>query len=86
MEQVAEPSSPGSSYPGTIFLDSRGSDRAMKVTWHREASLVVLSLWRGNVCTGSFRLTVEEVPELVALLRAGLDRSYAEARDLLGAG
>ena len=86
MGQTAEPGFPATSYPGTIFLDSRGSDRAMKVTWHREAGLVVLSLWRGNVCTGSFRLTVDEVPELVALLRAGLDRAYAEARELPGAG
>ena len=38
---------------------------------------MVLSLWRGNVCTGSFRLAVDEVPELIEVLRAGLDRSYA---------
>ncbi len=65
---------------GEIFLDARGDDRALRVSWHYDTDLVVLSLWRGNVCTGSFRLTVEEVPELIAMLRSGLDTAYAVAR------
>ncbi|MFC5175554.1 hypothetical protein [Nocardioides taihuensis] len=62
---------------GSIFLDSRGGDRALRVSWHDDSGMVVLSLWRDNVCAGSFRLTVDEVPELIAMLRAGLDRAYA---------
>ena len=65
---------------GEIFLDARGGDRALRVSWHHESELVVLSLWRDNVCTGSFRLTVDEVPELITLLRTGLDTAYAVAR------
>jgi hypothetical protein len=61
---------------GEIFLDARGGDRAMRVSWHQESGLVVLSLWRENVCTGSFRLAVDEVPELISLLRTGLDTAY----------
>ena len=61
---------------GSIYLDARGDDRAMRVSWHHDAGLVVLSLWRENVCAGSFRLDVDEVPELIALLRAGLDKAY----------
>jgi hypothetical protein len=63
---------------GSIFLDTRG-DRALRVTWHSEADLVVISLWRDDLCTASFRLAVDEVPELVAMLRAGLDRAYRHA-------
>ena len=33
--------------------------------------MVVLSLWRGGVCTGTFRLPVDEVPDLIDVLRAG---------------
>ena len=65
---------------GEIFLDARGADRALRVSWHYDSDLVVLSLWRENVCTGSFRLTVDEVPELIAMLRSGLDRMYDGAR------
>jgi len=65
---------------GEIFLDARGADRALRVSWHYDTDMVVLSLWRDNVCTGSFRLTVDEVPELITLLRTGLDMAYAVAR------
>ena len=61
---------------GEIFLDARGGNRAMRVSWHQEAELVVLSLWRDNVCAGSFRLAVDEVPRLIDLLRSGLDTAY----------
>jgi hypothetical protein len=64
---------------GSIFLDPRGSDRALRVSWHAETDLVVLSLWRDHVCAASFRLAVDEVPELIEMLRRGLDRAYRHA-------
>ena len=69
---------------GQVFLDARGGDRALRVSWHTESGLVVLSLWRENVCSGSFRLSIDEVPALIEMLRAGLVRSYEDARDRLG--
>ena len=66
---------------GAVFLDPRGEDRSLRVTWHQEAQLVVLSLWRDNVCAGTFRLAADEVPDLVALLRRGLDEAYNAARE-----
>jgi hypothetical protein len=71
---------------GSIFLDARGGDRALRVSWHQESGLVVLSLWRENVCAGSFRLAIDEVPDLIEMLRAGLVRSYETARDRMGVG
>ncbi len=65
---------------GSIFLDARGVERALRVTWHSEHAMVVLSLWRENVCTGTFRLDIEEVPVLIGALRAGLDQAYAAGR------
>ena len=61
---------------GSIFLDARGGDRVLRVSWHVDNGLVVLSLWRDNVCSGSFRLGVDDVPEMIATLRAGLDAAY----------
>ena len=66
---------------GSIFLDARGGDRALRVSWHHESGLVVLSLWRDNVCAGTFRLPADEVPELITLLRRGLDQAYDIARE-----
>ena len=65
---------------GSIFLDSRGGDRALRVSWHQEAGLVVLSLWRDNVCAGSFRLAASEVPALVETLTRGLVAQYDDLR------
>jgi hypothetical protein len=68
---------------GSIFLDARGGDRALRVSWHQDAGMVILSLWRENVCAGSFRLAIDEVPDLIQMLQAGLVRSYEDARDRL---
>ena len=67
----------------TVFLDPRGDDRSMRVTWHHEQQVVVLSLWRDNVCAGTFRLGADEVPDLIAALRRGLDDAYDTARGRL---
>ncbi len=73
---------------GSIFLDARGDNRALRVSWHLDNGLVVLSLWRDNVCSGSFRLAVDDVPEMISTLRAGLDVAYDVAlqrrRDVAG--
>lgn len=65
---------------GEVFLDARGGGRALRVAWHGNADLVVLSLWSGGTCTGTFRLPVQDVPGLVDALRAALARSYAVHR------
>ncbi|RYB89245.1 hypothetical protein EUA06_17395 [Nocardioides glacieisoli] len=75
---MAQPRTPRT---GSVFLDPRGEDRTLRVTWHQDAQLVVLSLWRDNVCAGTFRLAADEVPDLIALLRQGLDEAYDAARE-----
>lgn len=49
---------------GQVFLDRRGADRVLRVSWHAEAGLVVLSLWSADRCTATFRLPMAEVPDL----------------------
>jgi len=75
---MAQPRTPRT---GSVFLDPRGEDRSLRVTWHQDAQLVVLSLWRDNVCAGTFRLSADEVPDLIALRRQGLDQAYDAARE-----
>ena len=57
---------------GEAFLDARGPERALRVSWHAESDVIVLSLWQGGTCTGSFRLPAQDVPDLIEALRAGL--------------
>ena len=62
-----------------ILLDQRGEGRALRVTWHHEASVVVVSVWRQDRCTGTVRLAAEDVPALVAVLADGLAEGYSGA-------
>ena len=53
-----------------MFLDERGA--GLRVTWHPERDLVVLSVWQGDRCVGTFRMSVQDVPRLSGLLAAAL--------------
>ena len=63
---VALPSS------GEIIPDQRGGGRWMRVTWHDEVGVVVLSLWRETGCVGTMRVDRNQVPALVTALVDGL--------------
>jgi hypothetical protein len=60
---------------GEVFTDARGADRTLRVSWHHDAGLLVLSLWREGTCVGTFRLPTEAVPDLVKALADGLAES-----------
>ncbi|MGQ0521692.1 MAG: hypothetical protein ACT4PX_11160 [Actinomycetota bacterium] len=51
---------------GQLFLDDRG--QALRVTWHTEAEVVVLSIWRSDQCVGTVRLPPAEARRLGAFL------------------
>jgi len=68
---------------GEVFLDQRGDGRSMRVSWYPEADLVVLSLWREGVCAGTFRLPMTDVPDLIDVLRGGLQTAFEQHRSLL---
>lgn len=61
---------------GEVFLDARDAGRALRLSWHHEDELVVLSLWRGHKCTGSFQLAADDAPAFVQALTAGLADGY----------
>jgi hypothetical protein len=53
---------------GDVFTDVRGDDRTMRVSFHQDRGVVVVSLWAGTVCRGSFRLATDDVARLVEVL------------------
>jgi hypothetical protein len=50
----------------TSFVDDRGV--GLRATWHAEREVIVLSIWRGEQCTGSFRLPVSDAARLANVL------------------
>lgn len=57
---------------GEVLADVRGHGRWMRVTWHDEADVVVLSLWKQMSCVGTLRLDRADVPGLINALVTGL--------------
>lgn len=55
-----------------MFLDARGDDRALRLSWHPDADVVVLSLWRGATCAGTFRMSQTDVAAFIDALIDGL--------------
>jgi hypothetical protein len=66
-----------------MFLDERGT--ALRVTWHPERDLVVLSVWQHDRCVGTFRMPVQDVPRLSGLLAAALG-DWVDQADGTGGG
>jgi hypothetical protein len=60
-----------------VFLDPR--DAGLRVTWHPEQDLLVLSVWHDDRCVGTFWMPVQDVPRLSALLTAALGDRVIEA-------
>ena len=57
---------------GEWFPDARDGERALRVSWHAEIGVVVLSLWRQDACVATLRLTPAEAARLVGTLADGL--------------
>ena len=60
-----------------VVLDERGEGRALRVTWHHDAGVAVVSVWREDRCVGTVRVAASDVPGLVAVLTEGLAEAYA---------
>ena len=53
---------------GEVFLDMRGDDRTMRVSYHQDRGVIVVSLWAGTACRSSFRLAADDAGRLITLL------------------
>jgi len=61
--------------PRVLFGDARG--RGLRMTWHEEQQIFVLSLWEGERCTGTIQLAPSQAARLVAILGEQLAQSLA---------
>ena len=59
-----------------LFGDARG--RGLRLTWHAERQLFTLSLWDGELCTGTIHLDPSQAARLVAVLGQRLADFFAE--------
>lgn len=50
---------------GSVFFDERDEGRSLRLAYHRDSSVFVISLWRFDRCLGTFRLPAEDAPTFV---------------------
>jgi hypothetical protein len=60
-----------------VFIDQR--DAGLRVTWHPEQDLLVLSVWDNDRCVGTFQMPAQDLPRMKALLSAALSDWITQA-------
>ncbi|PKK14733.1 MAG: hypothetical protein BUE48_008865 [Thermomonospora sp. CIF 1] len=65
---------------GEVFFDARGEDRALRLSWHPDAQVMVISIWNGGVCSGTFRLSARDIPAFMESLSQGMPAPQPRGR------
>lgn len=55
-----------------LITDARSDGKHLRVTWHRDRGLFVVSIWHDDVCTGTVQVPIADAPQLIGLLVDGL--------------
>jgi hypothetical protein len=62
------------------FYDARGHVRRMGVSTHPADSTIVISLWQGDICTGTFRMPAKDAARLISTLAYGMTEAIPSQR------
>jgi hypothetical protein len=69
-----------------LVPDVRDELRYLRVTWHPDRRLVVLSHWRDDVCLASTPIELSEVSRLIGLLVSALEDAATPAVQIAAEG
>ena len=67
-----EPVGWGHPAAGRWIRDTRGPERALRVSAHAHTGYLVVSTWRDDACVATVRVTAVEAADLMAALAQGL--------------
>lgn len=57
---------------GTVVVDPRDAGRSMRVSWHPELGVFVVSLWRDDQCVGTVHVRGDDAGNVVHAFVDGL--------------
>jgi hypothetical protein len=70
-----------------VFVpDVRDDLRYLRVTWHADRRLLVLSHWRDDVCLASTPIELSEISKLIGLLVSALEDAAMPAPQVAAGG
>jgi hypothetical protein len=61
------------------FSDTRGPVRRMGISTHPVDATIVISLWQGDVCTGTFRLPARDAAGVISTLAHGMTEAISDS-------
>jgi hypothetical protein len=61
------------------FRDTRSPVRRMGITTHAVGTTIVISLWQGDVCTGTFRLSAKDAAGVISTLAHGMTEAIPDS-------
>lgn len=67
---------------GDVVFDVRDDGRFLRYRWHPERGVGVVSLWRGDRCSGTFQIAREDLPKLIHALIGSLAAASAASAQL----
>lgn len=70
---------PADDEPVEVFADIRDPRRALRVTWHPREQILVLSVWRDDMCVATSQVDVRDLPRLSTLIDDALAESMVPA-------
>jgi hypothetical protein len=62
-------------FQGGVFRDSRDENRWLRVSWHEERRMFVVSIWHIDECIAAFQLGTDDVPGVVQAFLAAIPTS-----------
>ena len=66
---------------GEVFFDVRGDSRSMRLSWYADTGVAVFSIWQGGMCTGTFRLPIDDLPRMIETLQRGPEQRRRPIKD-----
>lgn len=62
-------------FQGGVFRDPRDNNRWLRVSWHDELRMFVISIWHVDECVAAFQLSAADAPGVVQALLAAVPAS-----------
>ena len=67
---------------GGTYLDARGGDRYLRMTWHAAHNVFIVSIWRDGRCAATFQLdramSADVVSDLVRCLSMPVELTWSD--------
>jgi hypothetical protein len=63
---------------GGVFADQRDGNRWLRVSWHEDEAMFVISTWHQDHCVSAYQLPAADAARLAGILGAAVGSTVAD--------